>query len=184
MLMSKCFLAAAVITMYVMQLLIFIPTYCILNSLDGPDFNYPLIGVSMGAALILGLVAFVFAIIGSAKKEPKAYTLSTVIIKTVLIPFFGLNLYLWCVWISGLFNPFLLLAIPVVICIGVCLTYVYMLMTGMPDVIYTIVYLVRNKIRPKFPLVLGIILCFTFVADVAGSVLIHRFFKEQNANLN
>ena len=61
--------------------------------------------------------------------------------------------------------------------IGVCLTYVYMLMTGLPDIIYSIGFSIKNKKRPAALLIAGVILSFIFVLDVIGIIMIHRSLK-------
>ena len=69
-------------------------------------------------------------------------------------------------------------AIPVVICIGCCLTYVYMIMTSLPDIIYMISFIIRRKKKPNIFMILGIIFEFFFVLDLLGSIFVHKAFKE------
>ena len=175
---SKWILAAAVAVLYVMQVCILVPVIGIMSSIDLPDFNFPLIGILLGITLILGIVSLVFAIIGTVKKEDEPKTLMTVIIKAVMVPFFCINLYLWYVLVSGLMNPFLFLAIPVVMCLGVCLTWCYMFMTSFPDIIYMIAFLIRKKKKPDIKMILGLIFEFFFLIDLVGAILIHKSFEE------
>ena len=75
-------------------------------------------------------------------------------------------------------NPFLMWAIPLVMVIGVCLTYAYMFMSSWPDIIYMIIYLIKNKRRPKTGMVLGIVFEFFFVLDIVGAILVNKAYKE------
>lgn len=177
MFVSKILLIAAVVILYAMQIAIFIPAYGILHELHWPNFNFKLIGILLGIACLLGIAALVFAIIGTAKRENEPKTLITVIIKAAMVPFFCVNIYLWCALLSGMLNPFLFLAIPAIICIGICLTYVYMIMTSMPDIIYMISFLIRRKKKPDIFIILGIIFEFFFVLDLLGSIFIHKSFR-------
>ena len=175
---SKWVLAASAAVLYVMQVCILVPVLGIMYHLNTPDFNFTLIGILLGIALILGIAALVFAVIGTVKREDDPKTKTTVIIKAVMIPFFCINIYLWCVLLSGLMNPFLFLTIPIVICLGVCLTWCYMFMTSFPDIIYMIAFLIRKKKKPDIRMILGLIFEFFFLLDLVGAILIHKSFEE------
>ena len=177
MLASKIILILAAITLYVMQAMIAIPLIGVMNETNTGDLDIPSVGIVLVITLALGLIAFIVAIIGAVRNEAPA-SLFTPIIKAVLIPFFCINLFLWVMGFSAMLNPFLFLGIPFLIVIGVCLTYIYMFMTGAPDIIYTIIFCIKNKKRPSFLMIAGIILCFIFVLDVIGSVLLHIAFKK------
>ncbi len=175
---SKWILAASAAVLYVMQVCILVPVLGIMYHLKTPDFNFPLIGILLCVALVLGIAALVFAVIGTVKREDDPKTKTTVIIKAVMIPFFCINIYLWCVLLSGLMNPFLFLTIPIVICLGVCLTWCYMFMTSFPDIIYMIAFLIRKKKKPDIRMILGLIFEFFFLLDLVGAILIHKSFEE------
>ncbi|MBO7449314.1 MAG: hypothetical protein J6U54_03005 [Clostridiales bacterium] len=177
MLASKIILIVTVIVLYAMQVSIAIPMYGILHSKNLGNFNFKLIGILLGVSLVLGLIAFILAIVGAVKDE-RPLTIISVIVKAAMIPFFGINFYLWLQLIGGMANPFLFLGIPFVGLIGVCLTYVYMLMSGMPDVIYTIIFCIKNKKRPTLLMVGGCILCFIFMVDIVGIIMIHKSYNK------
>lgn len=173
----KLMLILTAVVLYVMQFLVFIPIIGIMNSMKTFDFNFPVIFILLGVSIILGLTAFILAIVGGLKnEEPK--TLTTVIVKAALIPFFGINLYCWLLGISGMMNPFLLMGIPAVGFIGMCLTYVFMFMTSGPDIVYTLIFCIKNKKRPTALMIVGVILEFFFLADLVGAILLHKTFKE------
>ena len=176
MLASKIVILVATLILYVMQMLIAVPLFgaFVLEANWGELDNTRLsaVGILLAVALVLDLVSFVLAIIGSAKQEdPK--TKMTVIIKALFIPFFLINITLYVLSFLGMLNPFLMWAIPLVMVIGVCLTYAYMFMSSWPDIIYMIIYLIKNKRRPKPGMVLGIIFEFFFVLDIVGAILVN-----------
>ena len=177
MLVGKIVLILTVCVLYAMQLSVFLPAYGILNGKDFGDFNFILICVLLGVSLVAGLAALILSISGTVKGEGPL-TIITVVAKIIMIPFFCINLYLWIMLVGGMMNPFLLMGIPVVACVGVCLTYVYMLTTSLPDVIFSIWFCLKQKRRPTKLMIIGIICCFIFVADVAGSILLHKTFKD------
>ena len=181
MLAAKIVILVATVVLYVMQMLIAVPLFgaFVLEENWGELDNTRLsaVGILLAVALVLDLVSFVLAIIGSAKQEePK--TGMTILIKALFIPFFLINITLYILSFLGMMNPFLMWAIPLVMCIGVCLTYAYMFMSSWPDIIYMIIYTIKNKRRPKPAMVWGIILEFFFVVDIIGCILIHRAYKK------
>ena len=183
MLISKIVLILTVCVYYAMQLMIFIPILGIMNSIETFDFNWPVIGLLLGVAIIMGIVPFVLAIFGTIKKE-KDNIMVTVVLKSLMIPFFGINFYCWYCLVSGLMNPFLFLTIPGVVIIGIAVTYVIMLTTSLPDIIYLIIYMIKEKKRPTKLMVGGMFLCFCFFLDLMGIVMIHRSYKEMTASDN
>lgn len=181
MLASKIVILVATLILYVMQMLIAVPLFGAFvleeNWGDMDNARLSAVGILLAVALVLDLVSFVLAIIGSAKQEdPK--TKMTVIIKALFIPFFLINITLYVLSFLGMLNPFLMWAIPLVMVIGVCLTYAYMFMSSWPDIIYMIIYLIKNKRRPKPGMVLGIIFEFFFVLDIVGAILVNKAYKE------
>ncbi|MBO4450308.1 MAG: hypothetical protein J5777_06955 [Clostridiales bacterium] len=177
MFVSKVLLIVTVVVLYAMEAAIFIPLWGIMHQLPWPNFNFWVIGILLGIALILGLAALIFAIIGTVKQDDP-YTKITLILKVVLVPFFALNLYAWLCLVSGMLNPFLMMGIPAIICLGICLTYVYMMMTSLPDIIYMIAFSIRRKKKPNAFMVAGIILEFFFVLDILGSIFIHKAYND------
>ena len=177
MLASKIVILVATLILYVMQMLIAVPLFGAFvleeNWGDMDNARLSAVGILLAVALVLDLVSFILAIIGAAKQEdPK--TKMTIVIKALFIPFFLINITLYVLAFLGMLNPFLMWAIPLVILIGVCLTYAYMFMSSWPDIIY----LIKNKRRPKPGMVLGIVFEFFFVLDIVGAILINKAYKE------
>ena len=185
---SKIVILVAVAVLYAMQMTIAIPLFGAFvletNQLgEMNDARLAAIGILLCIALVLDLVSFILAIIGSAKQE-EPHTKMTIVIKAIMIPFFLINVTIWCLSVLAEFNPFLMIAIPLTIFLGVVLTYLYMFMTSWPDIIYMIIFTIKSKRRPKAGMVLGIILEFFFVVDIIGSILIHRAYKKTIEEMN
>lgn len=181
MLAAKIVILVATLILYAMQMLIAVPLFGAFvleeNWGDMDNARLSAVGILLAVALVLELVSFVLAIIGSAKQEdPK--TKMTIVIKALFIPFFLINITLYVLAFLGMLNPFLMWAIPLVMVIGVCLTYAYMFMSSWPDIIYMIIYLIKNKRRPKPGMVLGLIFEFFFVLDIVGAIFVNKAYKE------
>ena len=177
MFISKILLAVTALVLYVMQFLIFIPLIGIMNSIKTFNLKMTPVFILLGVAIVLGRASFVLAIIGGVKNEGPS-SLITVIVKACMIPFFGINLYCWLMGISGMLNPFLLMGIPFVGFLGICLTYVFMFTTSAPDIVYTLIFCIRNRKRPTGLMITGVILEFFFLADLVGAILLHKTYKD------
>ena len=173
----KILLILTTVVLYVMQLLVFVPMMGIMTENRTFDLCLPAIFILLAVSIILGLTAFIFAIVGGLKNEAPS-TLVTIIVKACLIPFFGINLYCWLLGLAGMMNPFLMFGIPAVGFIGICLTYVYMFMTSAPDIVYTIFFCIKNKKRPTALMIVGVILEFFFLSDLVGAILLHKTYKD------
>ncbi len=173
MLVSKILLIVNIIVLYVMQVMIVIPVYGMINEVETFTPDLIVLGVLIVAPVVLGLVAFILAIIGGVKNEAPA-TLITVIVKIVMIPFFIANFVCWLLCICGMMNPFLIWGTPIVGVVGMLITYIYMMVTSWPDIIYTFIFCKKNKRKLKGMMRAGVILEFFFVLDVIGSILLHK----------
>ena len=173
----KIFLIITMIVLYVMQGFIAVPLYGVMKSVNTGDLNVKLVFILLVVSILTGLTALGFGIAGTIKSEGPL-TGITVGVKIAMIPFFVINIVLWILLIAGMLNPFLMLGIPLAAVIGVCLTYVYMLMTGLPDIIYCIGFCIKNKKRPTGLMAAGVILNFFFMLDVIGSIMIRRSLKK------
>lgn len=172
----KMLLIVTITVLYLMQGFIAVPLYGMMKSVDTGELNVKLVFILLAISILTGITALGFGIAGTVKNE-NPLTGITIGVKIAMIPFFGLNIVLWILLFAGMLNPFLMFGIPLAAVIGVCLTYVYMLMTGLPDIIYSIGFCIKNKKRPAALLIAGVILSFIFVLDVIGIIMIHRSLK-------
>lgn len=178
MLTCKIMLILTLVTLYVMQGFVYFKIRGVLNSMTEfsvLDLIVPL--ALLGVSTLLGITALVLGITGAVKNEgPVSYI--TVVVKALMIPFFVINFLLWILGIGGMLNPFLMLGIPVVAFIGICLTYGYMLVTSLPDIVYTMIFCIRNKRKPSRLMVIGVIFEFIFMLDLVGSIMLHKAYKD------
>ena len=179
MLISKIVLFVCLASMYFMQANVALPLYDVFHQTNiGGQLDVNFVLEILVVTVCIGLAAFILGIIGGAMREAKPYVVLTIVIKILMIPFFGINIYLWLLVMSGMLNPFLLLGIPAVGFIGFCLTYVYMMMTSAPDILYTIIFCIKNKRRPDVYMVIGVICEFFFLVDIVGAVMLHKSLKK------
>ncbi len=178
MLTCKIMLILTLVTLYVMQGFVYFTIKGVLSSMTEfsvLDLIVPL--ALLGVSTLLGITALVLGITGAVKNEGPVSVI-TVVVKVLMIPFFVVNFLLWFFVIGGMLNPFLMLGIPVAAFIGICLTYGYMLMTSLPDIVYTMIFCIRNK-RTAAPLmVIGVIFEFIFMLDLVGSIMLHKAYKD------
>ena len=125
--------------------------------------------------VLSALVAFFVIVNGicallSVFKDHENPTKTVLAIKLAAIPWYVANFYFWIGLAAGFLNPFLLIGLPIVIALGVVLTYFVMLSTSL----YSIAYLIRGlkkkmfSARPAFAP--AAVFHFIFCLDVAGAL--------------
>ncbi len=120
-----------------------------------------------------------FCAILSVFKDHKNPTKNTLVVKLAAIPWYVANFYFWIGLASGFLNPFLLVGLPIVIALGVILTYFVMLSTSL----YSIAYLIRGlkkqmfSARPAFAP--AAIFHFIFCLDVAGALWLYLLLRKE-----
>ena len=175
---SKVTLGILLVSLYIMQFNVAYPLFGVMNHVRTADLQVDLVFIQLVVSLVIGFVAFVLAIIGGARTEFAPLMSITIGVKLLMIPFFGINIYLGLFLLSGMLNPFLLLGIPAAGGIGIVLTYIYMLMTGLPDVIYSIIFLIRSRKKPSVIMVVGMLMMFVFVLDIVGAFLLKAAYRK------
>ena len=111
----------------------------------------------------------------------KAYdcTKFVMIYKIVAIPWFIGNFIMGILLIAGMLNPFLLLAIPIVIMLLILSTYICMVSSSTINFSHIVVLAKNNGLSLNVPFMIGIIISFIFCLDVVGAILI---FLENSTN--
>lgn len=172
---SKIILIIQAAVMY----LIHIPFYVCLILAKIPYIDFSICGVLIIVGLCfnvllipVGIVAAVFAILNLTTDSQNPARV-TFIIKLVLIPWYALNFLVCFLLVVGFLNPFLMIAIPLLIAIEVSITYIYMLCSSLQAVSYTIRQLIKKRIRVNAAIIVGLIFSFIFVLDIVGSYLLH-----------
>ncbi|MGN1373130.1 MAG: hypothetical protein ACI4VK_03665 [Candidatus Coproplasma sp.] len=177
---SKIILIIQAVVMYLIQLPFYI--CLILAKIPSVDFEVCgvliLIGLCLNVLLIpVGIVAVAFAIL-NLTSDGKNPAWVTFIVKLVLIPWYCLNFLVCFMLVAGFLNPFLMLAVPLLIGIEVCITYLYMLCSSLQIISYTVRQLITKRIRLTPTLIVAIVFSFIFVLDVVGSYLLHAELKK------
>ena len=174
---SKIFTLLGVISVYALQIGVVFPLRFVLRGESGTDINPFFVCGAILVAAFFAVIGLILAIISGIRKEAPA-TVFSIVLKVIMIPFFIVNFLLWVLILLGTLNPFLIAASPFVILIGAVLTYLVLLMTSLPDIIFTLIELRLYKNRPRGLFVWGIVLSFFFVLDLVGAILLHKAFKD------
>ena len=100
------------------------------------------------------------------------------IAKLSLIPWYVLNFIIGYVFVSIFFNPFMMIAIPVIIALLCSSTYMLMLTTSIGDVAYFVYSLTKKRWTIEASLLFAVILLFVFCLDVVGSIILYNKSKK------
>ena len=174
---GKVLLWLQLICMYALQALIWVIVKPIGEINDSESFE-------IAFFVLGGLVAFFVIVNGfcaflSVFKDQPNPTKNTLIIKLAAIPWYAVNFYFWVGLASGFLNPFLLIALPLVIALGVVLTYFVMLSTSL----YSIAYLIRGLKKQMFPVrpvyVPAAVFHFIFCLDVVGAIWLRVLLRKE-----
>lgn len=139
--------------------------------------------VFVAISFFIGILNVIVAILNLSKETPSP-TRSTIIMKFVLIPWYGLNFLEWLLLVGICGNPWLMLAIPLVICIGVSFTFIFLLFTNVHNFSYVIKLTKNKKIKLTANIVIPVLFHFVFVLDILGSILLHLNLKKILASEN
>ena len=135
---------------------------------------------------VLALIGFIMAILSSLfalatcvisffsmfKSKTQDYTKFVMMYKLISIPWFIGNFIFCILLIAGMLNPFLLIAIPIVIIVMILSTYICMLSSSMINFSYLIVSWRNKTIKPSGLVAIGVIFGFIFCLDALGAILI------------
>ncbi len=139
------------------------------------------------AAIVTSLVAVLFAfailvpsIISIFKKNNEDMTLFTMIIKLAAIPWYIINFILCGFMLAGALNPFMFFAIPFMIAIFECVTYIDMFAVSFNNVAVLISELRTKTIKPSALLIVGMVFHFIFCLDVLGAIFTYVNYRKIN----
>lgn len=171
---AKGSLIAQVIISYALQIPVFMLFTSIIAGI-GSDAFYEGCLIAGIVTLILGILGsiinVIICIVRAAFDHASPYKV-TFICKLVMIPWFIINFFLCLLIILGSLNPFLMIAIPVLLVIMVSNTYMVMLAISVPNVIYFLRNFIKNKEELTAWKVAAIIFHFIFCLDIAGSAIL------------
>ena len=171
---SKFFLISQTVIMYLSMLFLIIAFIMALNNDDGRFSD--VMGTMALLMFIFEMVSVFVAFLTCCFSlfslfDDKGITKLSMIIKLTLIPWFLLNFLKWSAYVLGMLNPFLMIGIPLVIALGVLMTYFLMVATSANNIFYIIRSIPKSN--NKALLIVSLIFHFVFCLDVAGSIMIY-----------
>ena len=176
---NKVFAIIQLSLMYISLVLLYVG---FLTPNSEEDLTTALVISGFVMALLAGAFATAICVISFVsifKRGVKDYTKFVMIYKIIAIPWFIANFVLCVLLIGGMLNPFLLIAIPLVVTILVSSTYINMVSSSMIDFGYVLSSMRRKVIRLSPLLIIGLIFGFNFCLDVVGAILIFVGNKKQ-----
>ena len=179
---SKVFLIIETITMYLSTLFLIIAFFMALNNND--DRFGDAIGTMALLMFIFEMVSLFVAFLTCCFSlfslfNNKGIAKLSMIIKLTLILWFLLNFLKWSLYVMGMLNPFLMLGIPIVIALGVLLTYFLMLSTSANNIFFIIRRIPKSN--NKGLLIVSLIFHFVFCLDVVGSIMLYIDDKKRGS---
>lgn len=172
---EKIFTIIQTISMYLLQ--IFFLLACLFE--DKANVFVVMFFVFIFITMIMVLLNIISGIISIFKGRTNPFKF-TIVIKSILVPWYIVNFVIWALLIIGSLNPFLMMAIPLFLFISVCFTYICMISTSTLNISYIFnqVFFKRN-IRINGGIVVGTIFEFIFCLDIIGSVILPIMLKRQ-----
>ncbi len=131
--------------------------------------------VMMAVMVPICLLNAVVSVKSAVKGEDP--TKVTVTAKLALIPWYVINLAVCFVFASIFFNPFMLVALPVVIALCVFVTYALMLTTSIGDIAFFVKKKLKNDPSVRTATVVAVVFLFIFCLDVIGAIMLYRQSK-------
>ena len=180
---AKITLLLQTIGMYVMHLPLY-ATLIIINIAMDERLQGDLIRGLLIAAFVLMIVMIPICILNMVVSGVSALkgndpTKNTMVAKLSLIPWYCLNFFIGFVFVSIFFNPFMMIAIPVVLALLIASTYMLMLSTSLGDIAYAVHSLKRGGLKPA--VVVGVVFSFIFGLDVIGAIILYKESKKRSA---
>ena len=167
--LNNILLVFQVILMYTIHIL-FLVMMLIINNDSMANLNV-LIYIFLGLLFVLianSLYLIILGITNIKKNINNSYKL-VMIVKLSLIPWYIINFLIITLLFIGFLNPFLWFAVPILILLGMLLTYLFMIATSMPNISCLISEIIRYKSLKK---IIVLIFHFIFCLDVIGSIIV------------
>ena len=177
---TKITLIIQTIGMYLMHLPLYAALIIINIAMDARlqgDLVHGMLVASFVMMLIMIPVCIVNAVVSvvSALKgnDPTRHTM---VAKLSLIPWYVLNFFISFVFVSIFFNPFMMIAIPIVIALLIGSTYALMLSTSLGNIAYAVRSIKQGDAKPA--VIVGVVFSFIFCLDVIGAVILYKEFEK------
>ena len=182
---AKITLIIQTIGMYLMHLPLY-ATLIIINIAMDERLQGDLVHGMLVASFVMMLIMIPVCIVNAVVSVLSALkggdpTRHTMVAKLSLIPWYALNLYIGFVFVSIFFNPFTMIAIPIVVALLVGSTYALMLSTSLGDIAYAVRSVREGGAKPA--VIVGIVFSFIFCLDVIGAIILYKEFKRAPAQV-
>ena len=114
----------------------------------------------------------------SAFKNDVDPTKDTMVIKLSLIPWYALNFVIGFVLVGIFLNPFMMIAIPVILALLISSTYMLMVCTSIGDVAYLARKIIKKEWKVSPSMIISAIFLFVFCLDVVGAIILYAKSKK------
>ena len=177
---AKITLTIQTIGMYLMHLPLY-ATLIIIHIAMDDRLQGDLIHGLLIASFVMMLIMIPLSIVNAALTAASALkgndpTKPTMVAKLSLIPWYALNLVIGFVFVSIFFNPFMMIAIPLVIALLVASTYLLMLSTSVGNIAYAVHSIRKGGVKAS--VLVGVVFSFIFGLDVIGAIILYKEFKK------
>lgn len=183
---NNIFLIVQCIAMYLFQL----PFVLMLILARIPNIDLSIISGLMLAGIVLGAlivpISITNIILGFTAfiRKIKIPLKTTMVVKIILIPWYIVNFLVCFLLIAGFLNPWLFLAVPIILSLLIGITYIHLLATSITNICYFIKYHIVNKIAPDGVTIVGIIFHFIFCLDFIGAIILEQKYKKLEIKVN
>ena len=129
-------------------------------------------------AMFIGLLGLAFGVFNSARDcaDP---TTTTMVCKFLLIPWYVANFLFWLILMAGFCNPWLLLGVPLIIVLGVCITWTFVVLGSAHNLAYVWREVRMRRMDVSSMLILAIVFHFIFVFDIVGAIMLREIVRKQ-----
>lgn len=174
---GKVSLIIQVIFMFLTQL--FFLLMCLIQKEEVLDALLILFLTSTVLTVLVALINVIFGVVNIFRGRSVPFKF-TIVIKSILIPWYIINFVIWALLIIGSLNPFLMMAIPLFLFISVCFTYICMISTSTLNISYIFnqVFFKRN-IKINSGIIISTVFQFIFCLDIVGSIMLPILVKKQ-----
>ena len=178
---NKIFAIVQLSLMYISLICLFIASFIPGSEDPNPAITALVVTgiVTISLACMFALAICIISVVTIFKRGTLDCTKFVMVYKFIAMPWFIGNFVLCVLLVAGMLNPFLLIAIPLVVSILSSSTYICMIATSAMNVGYVISSWRNKTIRPCVILIVGMVLGFVFCVDFLGAIFVYSNNKKQ-----
>ena len=129
-------------------------------------------------AMFIGFLGLAFGVFNSMRDSADP-TNATMVCKFLLIPWYVANFLFWLILMAGFCNPWLILGVPLIIVLGVCITWTYVALGSAHNLAYVWREVRTRRLEVTSGLILAIVFHFIFVFDIVGAIMLREIVRKQ-----